>query len=263
MIVAGKTRSGKTTGIIALLLQALMAGPDEYGSDVIIIDPKRAELSRLPGVVTLDLDGGARAILVAMRAFADLVTKRQAVLNKLSEETGDAVHWWDAGMHVSFLFLDEFVALRDVFPRKGPKDDPDYCIDTFDGLLKRIVTMGASAGCYAIISIAQASVGEGWLSSMLRSAMSTRVLFRPAADEGKLLWDKSELDTMIERDYAQGEAWFSTTDGVHDSVSFVRSLVWILRSTGSWVVCSGSIRLPVTLRRAKQRRSVGIKCQKS
>ena len=27
MLVAGKTRSGKTTGIIALLLQALLAGP--------------------------------------------------------------------------------------------------------------------------------------------------------------------------------------------------------------------------------------------
>lgn len=37
MLVAGKTRSGKTTGIIALLLQALLAGSDDHGSRVTII----------------------------------------------------------------------------------------------------------------------------------------------------------------------------------------------------------------------------------
>lgn len=222
MVVAGKTRSGKTTGIIALLLQALMAGPDEYGSRICVIDPKRAELSRLPGVVTIDEDGGARAILAAMRAFADLVTKRQAVLNELSDKTGDAVHWWDAGMHVSFLFLDEFVALRDIFPKKGPKDDPDYCVDTFDAYLKRIVTMGASAGCYVIISIAEVSVGAGGLPTMLQSAMSTRILFKPTEKEGKKLWDTDDVDVMPKRFYKAGEAWFSSTDGEHEDICKVR-----------------------------------------
>lgn len=33
MLAAGKTRSGKTTGIIALLLQALLQGRDKYGSE--------------------------------------------------------------------------------------------------------------------------------------------------------------------------------------------------------------------------------------
>lgn len=47
MLVAGKTRSGKTAAIIRLLLQVLLAGQDEYGSEVVIIDPKQAELSRL------------------------------------------------------------------------------------------------------------------------------------------------------------------------------------------------------------------------
>ena len=89
ILVAGKTRSGKTTGIIALLLQALMAGPDKYGSTVKIIDPKRAELSRLPGVVTLDEDGEARAILAALREFADSITQRQAVLNEKSDNANN------------------------------------------------------------------------------------------------------------------------------------------------------------------------------
>ena len=221
MLVAGKTRSGKTTGIIALLLQVLLCGRDKYGSEVIVIDPKQAELSRLPHVVTLDEDGEARDILQALKSFASSITLRQKTLNDLSEQKGDAVKWWDAGMHPSFLFLDEYVALRSIFPAKSTKDDPDYCLATFDGIIKRIVTMGASAGCYAIISIAEASVQEGGLPAMLRSAMSTRILFRPTRSEGLLLWDKVKLDPLPERVYGPGDAWFSSTDGEHDAVSYV------------------------------------------
>lgn len=221
MLIAGKTRSGKTTGIIALLLQSLQCGRDEFASEIVIIDPKQAELSRLPHVVTLDEDGEARGILQALKRFALSVVNRQRSLNDLSESTGDAIKWWDAGMHPSFLFLDEYVACRSIFPSKAPKDDPDYCLATFDSLIKRIVTMGASAGCYVIISIAEASVQEGGLPAMLRSAMSTRVLFRPTRAEGLLLWDKVKLDPLPERTYGPGDAWYSSTDGIHDAVSCV------------------------------------------
>lgn len=220
ILCAGKTRSGKTTGIIALLIQALQCGRDEYESEVVIIDPKQAELSRLPHVVTLDENGEAKEILAALRWFAHIVAKRQQVLNDLSEQCGDAIKWWDAGMHPSFIFLDEFVACRSLFPAK-PAKDSDYCINTFDNILKRIVTMGASAGCYVIISIAEASVQEGGLPSMLRSAMSTRILFRPTRPEGLLLWDTVKLDPLPARTYGPGDAWFSSTDGVHDAVSYV------------------------------------------
>ena len=120
----------------------------------------------------------------------------------------------------SFLFLDEFVALRSVFPSKAAKDS-DYCVATFDNIIKRIVTMGASAGCYVIISIAEASVQEGGLPAMLRAAMSTRILFRPTRAEGLLIWDKTKLDPLPERTYGPGDAWFSSTDGIHDAVSYV------------------------------------------
>lgn len=222
MLVAGKTRSGKTTGIIALLLQVLLCGRDEYGSEVIIIDPKRAELSRLPYVVALDEDGEARGILRTLGRFAASSVSRQAVLNGLADRSGDAVKWWDAGMHPSFLFIDEYVALRSIFPAKSTKDDPDYCLAAFDGLLRRIVTMGASAGCFVIISIAEASVQEGGLPAMLRSAMSTKVLFRPTLPEGRLMWDSDKLaDFSAGRVYGPGDAWFSSTDGLHDNVSYV------------------------------------------
>lgn len=220
MLVAGKTRSGKTTGVISLLLQVLQCGRDKYGSECIVIDPKQAELSRLPHTVSLDPDGEATGILVALKRFATTITERQKTLNDLSEQRGDAVKWWDAGMHPSVLFLDEFVACRSIFPKKAAKDS-DYCIDTFDNTLKRIVTMGASAGCYVIVSIAEASVQEGGLPAMLRSAMSTRILFRPTRAEGLLIWDRTKLDAMPARVYRPGDAWFSSTDGEHDAVSYV------------------------------------------
>ena len=120
------------------------------------------------------------------------------------------------------LFLDEYVALRTMFPKRASKEDPDYCLATFDGLVKRIVTMGASAGCYAIISIAEASVEEGGLPSMVRSACSTRILFRPTLPEARLIWDADRLAYLAApRTYGPGDAWFSSTDGVHDRICFV------------------------------------------
>lgn len=221
MLMVGKTRSGKTTGVIALLIQALSCGPDDYGSSIVVIDPKCAELSRLPHTIALDDGGEATGILDTLNIYADTIKQRQKILNDLSEQKGDAVKWWDAGMHPSFIFLDEYVACRSVLPKKAGKDS-DYCLDSFDNLLKRIVTMGASAGCFAIIGIAEASVQEGGLPAMLRSAMSTKILFRPTLAEGRLMWDGEKLSNFsTDRVYGPGDAWFSSTDGVHDAISFV------------------------------------------
>lgn len=121
MLVAGKTRSGKTIGVISLLLQVLLSGPDHYNSQVIIIDPKQAELSRLPYTVTLDENSDAIPIISAMEEFASVITSRQKIFNDCSEQTGNAVHWWEANMRPCFLFLDEYVALRALLPKKKHK----------------------------------------------------------------------------------------------------------------------------------------------
>lgn len=220
MLVAGKTRSGKTTGIISIILQALLCGRDNYNSTITIIDPKKAELSVLPYVVTVDDNGEATAILQALKDFETVMQKRQSVLNDLSQREGDAVHWWDCGMHPSFLFIDEYVACRSLFPKKVDKGS-DYCLASFDNSLRRIVTMGASAGCYVIISIAEASVEEGGLPSMLKNAMTTKILFKPSINEGRLIWDATKLETFPERVYTAGDAWYSSTDGEHDNVTYV------------------------------------------
>lgn len=223
MLFAGKTRSGKTTGIISLLMQVLKLGRDDFGSLVTIIDPKRAELSVLEHVYSPDEEGDMSRCMQAIELFFARMTERQQELNRLSKKSGNAVRWWEAGMYPSFLFIDEFVAMYSMLPKKAPKDKPDCCLENFNSLIKRIVTMGSSAGCYVIISIAEASVGEGGIPSMLKAAMETKILFKPTLQEAKLLWENSDmLKALPERNYGAGDAWFSSTDGVHDNVSFVQ-----------------------------------------
>lgn len=220
MLLAGKTRSGKTTGAIALLLQILSHGADAHGSRVVIVDPKQAELSRLPGVLTLDEAGNPDPIVQGVLDFQKHIATRQKVLNELSEQTGRAMKWWDAEMHPSVLFLDEFVALRSMLPARLTKDMTGYSREQFDSALRKILTMGASAGCFVMLSIAQANAEQ--LPTMLRDAFSTRILFRPTLDEGALMWDRAALTALPPRIYAPGEAWFSSSDGLHDQVTTVR-----------------------------------------
>lgn len=35
------------------------------------------------------------------------------------------------------------------------------------------------------------------------------------------MWDKAKIDPLPERVYSPGDAWFSSTDGEHDAVSYV------------------------------------------
>lgn len=218
MLAVGVTRSGKTSGVLALLLQIASHGPDAYGSRVVVVDPKMAELSRVPNTVTLDEDGTARSILATMLHIEALTRKRQSALNDASVSSGSPVKWWDLGMHPTVLFIDEFVALRTLFPTRALKDDGGYNLPEFDASLRRLMTMGASAGVFVIVSIAQASVEN--IPSMLRRAFSTRFLFRPTVDEARLVWDGSRFESMPQRIYGPGDAWFTSEDGVHDNVTF-------------------------------------------
>lgn len=187
-----------------------------------IIDPKNAELSRLPYVIAPDKDSDATAILQALQDYADTRIRRQEVLDELSEEYGRPVMWWDAGMHPCFLFLDEWVALQAIIPKKAPKDNPTYCLQTLQDLLRKLVTTGASAGCFVILSTAEASVESAGVPSMIRAAMSTKILMRPTKQEGELLWSTKKMEALPERLYAQGDARASSEDGIHDNPSFVQ-----------------------------------------
>lgn len=214
ILVAGRTRSGKTYGIIAMLLQVLAHGADDHGSRVAIIDPKRAELSTMPGAAAPTVEGDMAPVIEAMRSFNELRIQRQNYLNDLAEERGEAVRWWDAGMRISLLFIDEYVSCRSMLVDKKQRDE-------FDNLLRIAATMGASAGCYCVVCVAQASVGDAGLPSMVRSACTTRVLFKPEPDEARFMWPEG-MGSLPRLDYDTGTALFSTTDGVHESPTRVQ-----------------------------------------
>ena len=223
-IVAGKSRSGKTTGIISVfLLPMLKQGRDDFGSRIIIVDPKSAELSLSPHVLAPASDGSVEHIFDAIKEFNQVRVERQKIINEYCKREGHAVKWFDVkGMKASLLFIDEYIALQEMFPRKPSKDKPDYSLSDFQGLIRQIATQGASAGMFLCISVAQASVGTGGLESAVNSACGIRILFKPSLDEARFLWSSKALEVMRERQYSAGDAWVSADDGINNSVRFIK-----------------------------------------
>lgn len=222
-IIVGGTRSGKTTGIIStFLLPILKAGRDQFGSKVVIIDPKSAELSQCYNVLSPSVGGYVDHILKAVDAFNKTRIARQKIINETGRKNGKAAKWYGIGMKPCILFLDEWIAVQDLFPKKASKDKPDYCVATFQGLIRQIATQGASAGCFLIISTAQASVGVGGLDSVVNHSCGIRVLFKPTKEEARFLWDSGQIDSLREGHFGPGDAWVSIDDGQHNNPEFVK-----------------------------------------
>lgn len=222
-IVAGRSRSGKTTAIIStFLLPMLKQGRDDFGSRIIIVDPKSAELSLCPHVLYPTPDGSVEHILDAIIEFNRVRVERQKIINDFCKIKGKAVKWYEIGMKPSVLFLDEFVSIQDMFPKKASKEKPEYCLTTFQGLLRQIATQGSSAACFLVLSTAIASVGTGGLEMAVNNACGIRLLFKPSLDEARYLWSSEALEVMRERQYSAGDAWFSADDGINNSVRFIK-----------------------------------------
>ena len=52
--------------------------------------------------------------------------------------------------------------------------------------------------------------------------MTTRVLFKPTLNEGSFIWDRTSQEAISRFPAGkQGDAWFSSTDGEHETVSRV------------------------------------------
>jgi len=222
-IVSGRTRSGKTTAIISVfIIPVLSRGPDKYRSKVLIIDPKNAELSQCPHVLSPKLDGDVNHIMKALIEFDEIRIKRQQTVNEAGKVSGKPIKWWDIGMNPSILFIDEFVALQGLIPKKGTADNPEYNLDLFKSLIRRIATQGASAGCFLVLSTAEASVGTGGLEAVVNNACGIRFLFKPSKEEGMFLWNKERLEALRERQYDPGDAWISIDDGINNNVKLVK-----------------------------------------
>lgn len=222
-LLCGGTRSGKSTAAIStFLLPVLKHGADEYGSKVIIVDPKSAELSQCSHVLSPDMNGGVEHILEAVSDFNQTRIQRQQIINREGKERGKVVKWFEIGMHPCLLFLDEWISLVDLFPKKASKEKPNYSVGNFQSLIKQIATQGASAGCFLVISTSQASVGVGGLDSVVNNACGIRILFKPKRDDAGFIWNSKQIEAMREWDFLPGDAWYSIDDGIHNRVGFVK-----------------------------------------
>ena len=57
---------------------------------------------------------------------------------------------------------------------------------------------------------------------MLKSAMTTKILFKPTMEEARLIWNGERLKSLnAGRSYVAGDCWFSSTDGEHDTPGYL------------------------------------------
>ena len=57
---------------------------------------------------------------------------------------------------------------------------------------------------------------------MIKNAMTTKLLFKPTLPEARLIWASDRLENFsVDRVYSPGDCWFSSTDGIHDDVTYV------------------------------------------
>jgi DNA segregation ATPase FtsK/SpoIIIE-like protein len=200
----------------------LKQGPDSFGSKVVIIDPKNAELSQCAHVVSPDINNNVEKVLEAVKNFNRTRIIRQQIINKEGKKRGKAAKWFDIGMKPCILFVDEWVALQGLFPKKAPRENPDYCLAAFQSLIQQIATQGASAGCFLIISIAQASVGVGGLDTVVKNSCGIRIMFKPEKEEARFIWDRMQLEVLREWSFGPGDAWISIDDGTNNNIRFVK-----------------------------------------
>ena len=86
ILLVGKTRSGKDTKVAqTILLQLLSKGPDNFGSSILIIDPKSAELSTLPYTLSPS-SHSLETIIESIEQFEKTIQYRQSVLNDMSKK---------------------------------------------------------------------------------------------------------------------------------------------------------------------------------
>lgn len=222
IILAGKTRSGKSYTLFSLLLQLYRNNRDTLDgiarSSIRIIDPKNSTLSTLENAT----DGSnTKAILKSVKDFEASIMLRQDYLRSYYSKVGKEVKWYEAGLQPNWLVIDEYAALIRLLPKSVKKDDDfPYSQKDFDNMMIRILTMGAEAGCFVIISTSKASTEN--LPTQLRDAFQNRILMRPTSDEAHLLWSADELGGWHQHSYRAGTGIFSANDGEHYTPTDIR-----------------------------------------
>jgi FtsK/SpoIIIE family/FtsK alpha domain len=175
LLVLGTTGSGKTVGLVSIIMSLLMATPD---ARILICDPKYSEflsLSTVPGVqIICDERALIDSLAVAneeverrFRMFAEAGCKADAKTYRATTKKA---------LPPLFLVIDEFTSMSETLPKRAKKGDEGYDRQVLQSLLGRLVQKGRAADVHVILATHSAS--ESVISDGALSCFPARICFQ-------------------------------------------------------------------------------------
>lgn len=197
LIVWGKSGSGKSTAILAMILQLFLQGAETY-----FIDPK-LEYSAFKNFYPSDMIAeDTEAILGLLRRVCDKLKDRQRTVSKgVRERKKMGLRAYDLDMKPVVVVADEIGSAVAMMDSKQKKE--------FLGLLTQIVQKGRSVSVFAIVGTQSPKV-ETTLSSDIRQQFATKILLGSASGDVQRMAFDGEVATKGNTERFKG---FYISDG--------------------------------------------------
>lgn len=197
LIVWGKSGSGKSTAILAMILQLFLQGAETY-----FIDPK-LEYSAFKNFYPSDMIAeDTEAILELLRRICDKLKDRQRKVSKgVRERKKMGLRAYDLDMKPVVVVADEIGSAVAMMDSKQKKE--------FLGLLTQIVQKGRSVSVFAIVGTQSPKV-ETTLSSDIRQQFATKILLGSASGDVQRMAFDGEVATKGNTERFKG---FYISDG--------------------------------------------------
>jgi hypothetical protein len=197
LIVWGKSGSGKSTAILAMILQLFLQGAETY-----FIDPK-LEYSAFKNFYPSDMIAeDTEAILELLRRVCDKLKDRQRKVSKgVRERQKMGLRAYDLDMKPVVVVADEIGSAVAMMDSKQKKE--------FLGLLTQIVQKGRSVSVFAIVGTQSPKV-ETTLSSDIRQQFATKILLGSASGDVQRMAFDGEVATKGNTERFKG---FYISDG--------------------------------------------------
>lgn len=197
LIVWGKSGSGKSTAILAMILQLFLQGAETY-----FIDPK-LEYSAFKNFYPSDMIAeDTEAILELLRRVCDKLKDRQRKVSKgVRERKKMGLRAYDLDMKPVVVVADEIGSAVAMMDSKQKKE--------FLGLLTQIVQKGRSVSVFAIVGTQSPKV-ETTLSSDIRQQFATKILLGSASGDVQRMAFDGEVATKGNTERFKG---FYISDG--------------------------------------------------
>lgn len=187
-LVSGGTGSGKTFMMLALLYSFI-----KIGADVVILDPKKTDLSYLKTIPALEhlVSCQTEEMLTSLRLFYEAMLDRQVEFDQLANKRTGLIYS-DVGLNPVVLLFDEysaFIGSLDYAERRNAEK-----------WLNQIILLGRQLGFFVILGMQRADGSD--LDTKLRDQFGLRVALGGMSQTGYAMMfndnDKKYMSKLVQ-----------------------------------------------------------------